>query len=177
MLYLTHPRLRVLKSNTLSVIRQYIKQFGLHVKYRKLVCIAKTDENNVKEKLMKTLSYASCIAILLISMTINAEPSSTHLGKASKHSALAASHGVAGSAQVASAVVAVPVLAVGSVALSAGAASVATAETLSHASEHVAADHHNSHHQNHPHKKVELEITEITITADRSPQQVMTDNQ
>jgi len=59
---------------------------------------------------MKTLSYLTCIGILLTSFSSIAEPASEHSGKASKHSALALSHGVVGSAQVASAVVAVPLI-------------------------------------------------------------------
>ncbi|REL37260.1 hypothetical protein DXX92_01555 [Thalassotalea euphylliae] len=95
-----------------------------------------------------------------------AEPSTNHGSKASKHSALALSHGAAGSAQVASAVVAVPLLVGGSVAVSAGVASVELAEGMSDAATSSARS--VKHH--HP---VELEVTEITITVDRSPTEAM----
>lgn len=119
---------------------------------------------------MKTLSYVSCVAMLLTSFSSLAEPSSNHSGQASKHSALAASHGVAGSAQVASAAVAVPLVVGGSVALSAGAASVAVGEGLSD----IAST--SAHKVKHSHP-VELEVTEITITVDRSPAEAMKANQ
>ncbi len=99
-----------------------------------------------------------------------AEPASEHSGKASKHSALAVSHGTVGSAQVASAAVAVPLVVVGSVALSAGAASVEAGEKLSVVSSSNASK--VTHTQ-----PVELEVTEITITVDRSPAEAMKDNQ
>ena len=118
---------------------------------------------------MKVLSYLTCITFLITSMSSFAEPASTHSGKASKHSVLALSHGVAGSAQVASAAVAVPLVVVGSVALSAGAASVELGEGLSKVASSKASQK-TTHH-------VELEVTEITITVDRSPAQAMKDNQ
>jgi hypothetical protein len=119
---------------------------------------------------MKTLSYLTCIGVLLTSFASFAEPASTHSGKASKHSALALSHGVAGSAQVASAVVAVPLVVGGSVALSAGAASVELGEGLSK----VASSKVSNVRKAQP---VVLEVTEITITVDRSPAEAMKGNQ
>lgn len=116
---------------------------------------------------MNVLSYVTCVAVLLTSFSSFAEPSSEHSGKASKHSALAISHGVAGSAKVASAAVAVPLVVTGSVALSAGAASVELGEGLSK----VASSNVNKA------QNLELEITEITITAERSPAEVMKKNQ
>lgn len=116
---------------------------------------------------MKALSYLICVGVLFNSFTSFAEPSSNHSGKASKHSALALSHGVAGSAQMASAVVAVPLLVAGSVALSVGAASIELGEGLSKvASSKVKYA-----------QRIELEITEITITVDRSPADAMKANQ
>lgn len=126
-------------------------------------------ESTAKDIIMKALSYLTCSAILFSSLTVFAEPSSNHSGKASKHSALALSHGVAGSAQVASAAVAVPLIVGGSVALSAGAASVELAEGLSK----VASSKVEKTNQT---QVVVLEVTEITITADRSPAKAMQDN-
>ena len=119
---------------------------------------------------MKTLTYLTCVSVLLTSFATFAEPSANHSSKASKHSALALSHGVAGSAQVASAAVAIPLLVTGSVALSAGAASVALAEGLSDATTSKAR-------KVQPAKHVALEVTEITITVDRSPDQAIKDKQ
>jgi len=119
---------------------------------------------------MKALSYISCIAVLMTSFSSFAEPSSEHSGKASKHSALALSHGVAGSAQVASAAVAVPLVVGGSVALAAGSASIELAEDLSRVADSKAKRVKAT-------KKVELEVTEITITVDRSPAEAMKANQ
>lgn len=117
---------------------------------------------------MKTLSYLTCIGLLLTSLSSFAEPASTnHSGKASKHSALALSHGAAGSAQVASAAVAVPLVVVGSVALSAGTASVELGEGLSKVASSTPERA----------KVTQLEITEITITVDRSPAEAMKQGQ
>ena len=119
---------------------------------------------------MKTLSYFTCIGILLTSFSSFAEPASEHSGKASKHSALALSHGIAGSAQVASAAVAVPLVVVGSVALSAGIASVELGKGLSKVASSKASQVKRAKH-------IKLEVTEITITVDRSPAQAMKVNQ
>lgn len=119
---------------------------------------------------MKVLSYLTCVAVLFSSFTSFAEPSSEHSGKASKHSALALSHGVTGSAQVASAAVAVPVFVAGSTALSVGAASIELGEGLSK----VASSKAN---KTTPAQPAELTVTEITITVDRSPTAAMKANQ
>ncbi len=119
---------------------------------------------------MKALSYLTCVGVLLTSFTSFAEPSSEHSGKASKHSALALSHGVTGSAQVASAAMAVPLVVVGSVALSVGAASIELGEGMSKVAASKASKVKKAQH-------VELEITEITITVDRSPAEAMKANQ
>ncbi|NMP33148.1 hypothetical protein HII17_16435 [Thalassotalea sp. M1531] len=119
---------------------------------------------------MKTFTYLTCVSVLLTSFVTFAEPSANHSSKASKHSALAVSHGAVGSAQVASAAVAIPLVVTGSVALSAGAASVAVADGLSDATTSKARNVQ-------PAKKVALEVTEITITVDRSPDQAMKANQ
>ncbi|REL30958.1 hypothetical protein [Thalassotalea euphylliae] len=119
---------------------------------------------------MNTLINSAVCALLattlLAPIAAYAEPSTNHGSEASKHSALALSHGAAGSAQVASAVVAVPLLVGGSVAVSAGVASVELAEGMSDAATSSARS--VKHH--HP---VELEVTEITITVDRSPTEAM----
>lgn len=120
--------------------------------------------------MMKTITYVSCISVLLASFSSFAEPSSEHVSKASKHSALALAHGAAGSVQVASGVVAVPLLVAGSVAVSVGEASVDMGKDMSKVASH-------SPSQNKDKKVVELEITEITITVDRSPAQAMEKDQ
>lgn len=112
---------------------------------------------------MKTLSSLTCIALLLASASTYAEPSSNHASKASKHSALAVSHGVAGSAQVASAAVAVPLIVGGGVVLSAGLASAAAVDELSDVSSRKVSRV----------KHVELEVTEVTITVDAPPAQAI----
>ena len=109
---------------------------------------------------------ALLVTTLLTPFAAYAERSTNHSSEASKHSVLALSHGAAGSAQVASAVVAVPLLVGGSVAVSAGVASVELAEGMSDAATSSARS--VKHH--HP---VELEVTEITITVDRSPAEAM----
>ncbi|MFD2167474.1 hypothetical protein ACFSJY_14590 [Thalassotalea euphylliae] len=103
---------------------------------------------------------------LLTSFSSAAEPSTNHGSEASKHSALALSHGAAGSAQVASAVVAVPLIVTGGVALSAGVASVELADGISDAAV-------SKGHSSKTAKPAELEVTEITITVDRSPAEAM----
>lgn len=110
---------------------------------------------------MKTLSKLIITTLIPLSLTVSAEPSSHHASQASKHSALASSHGLASTAQVASGVVAVPLLAVGSV----GVVASAAAEELIDAASHK--------HHIHTQKPVKLEITEVTITVDRSPADVM----
>ena len=119
---------------------------------------------------MKTITYLSCISVLLTSFSSIAEPSSEHVSKASKHSALAVAHGTVGSVQVASGVVAVPLLVAGSVAVSVGEASVDMGQNMSKVASH-------SPSQNKHQKVVELEVTEITITVDRSPAQAMEKDQ
>lgn len=126
-------------------------------------------ESTSKEIIMKALSYLTCVAVLLTSFTSFAEPSSEHSGKASKHSALALSHGAAGSVQVASAAVAVPLVIAGSTALSVGAASIESAEGISKVASSKASK--AKHRQ-----KIALEITEVTITVDRSPADAMKTN-
>ena len=119
---------------------------------------------------MKTLSYFTCIGILLTSFSSFAEPASEHSGKASKHLVLALSHGVVGSVQVASAVVAVPLVVVGSAALSAGIASAELGKGISKVASSKASQVNRA-------KQVKLEVTEITITVDRSPAEVMKTDQ
>lgn len=81
-----------------------------------------------------------------------------HSGQASKHSVLAASHGVVTSGKVASAVVAAPLIIAGGASMVAGSASVSLGNTL------VESVRDN---------KVQLEITDKTITVDPAPNQVI----
>lgn len=113
---------------------------------------------------MKTLSKLIITTLIPLSLTVNAEPSSHHASKASKHSALASGHGLASTAQVASGVVAVPLLAIGSV----GVVASAAADELLDAASHK--------HHTHKHRPAKLEITEVTITVDRSPAEAMKKN-
>ena len=119
---------------------------------------------------MKALTYITGVSLLLASFSSFAEPSANHSSEASKHSALALSHGVVGSAQVGSAVVAVPLLVTGSVAVGAGVASMELAEGASK----IASSHAKRVKHAEP---VKLEVTEITITVDRSPADVMKEQQ
>jgi hypothetical protein len=115
---------------------------------------------------MKVLSYITCVSVLLTSLTSFAEPSTEHASKASKHSALALSHGAAGSAQVASAAIAVPLVVGGSIALSAGAASIEAGKGVAKVISSKASNEKKP-------QTIELDVTEITITVDRSPAETM----
>lgn len=109
---------------------------------------------------MKLLNAALIIALSLTSQISWAKNPSENASAASKHSVLASGHAMASTAQVASGVIAVPLIAVGSV----GVVSAAAGSTMLDAvagSEPVST------------KKRELEVTEITITVDRSPAEQM----
>lgn len=100
------------------------------------------------------LIKASLIFALLLNANLTlANDSATHGSKATKHSALAASHAGASSSKVVSAAVAVPLIITGS----AGQVSTATGESLMEKAT-----------GNEP-----LEITDTTVTADPAPSQVM----
>lgn len=102
---------------------------------------------------MKLIKTSMIFALSLNAMTVFADDSAQHGSKATKHSALAASHAGASTAAVVSAAVAVPLIVVGST----GQLSTAAGESLL---ENTVS--------NQP-----LEITDKTITADPAPGVVM----
>lgn len=106
---------------------------------------------------MKTLHKALITTLAIMSLQVSANSgASNNVSAAGKHSALAASHAIKASAQIASVAVAVPLLvvgAIGTVSLEAGTALI------------------NKAVMNEP-----LEITSKTITIAPSPQQVMMQN-
>lgn len=109
---------------------------------------------------MKRISQLFTLGLIaLSSFTSYAESASEHASKGSRHSVLAIAHSTTASVQVASGVVAVPLLVVASTAT----ASQAMGESLSDA----VYDQHKID------KHAPLEITEITITVDRSPDEQM----
>ncbi|MDO6693626.1 hypothetical protein Q4574_10045 [Aliiglaciecola sp. 3_MG-2023] len=116
---------------------------------------------------MKALTTALIIILSTSSLNALAEGSVHHSGQASKHTALAASEGLASTAKVASVVMVTPVIVAGSVSLVAGSAVVEAGDALSDGlmSSHSAS--HEHHHQQ------TLIITEHTITADPAPNQVI----
>ncbi|WP_333972530.1 hypothetical protein [Alteromonas mediterranea] len=109
-----------------------------------------------------TLMLTALLSSALLSHSAMADDSIDHSGKASKHSVLAASEGLATTASVASAVVAVPVVLTGSVVV-AGSAVVESARIL-----------HQASHQSSVAHDQPLVITETIITADPAPNQVVT---
>ncbi|GLX84916.1 hypothetical protein tloyanaT_11680 [Thalassotalea loyana] len=113
---------------------------------------------------MNTLLKTIFVGVIVTSFNAFSEPSSEHASQASKHSALAIGHGSIASTQVASAVVAVPLIVGGSVAVSAGQASVEVGDGLSKVVTSKTVKKQ---------KPVELEVTEVTITIDRSPAEAM----
>ena len=113
-----------------------------------------------------TLMLTALLGSALLTHSVMADDSTDHSGKASKHSALAASEGLATTASVASAVVAVPVILTGS-AVVAGSAVAESVIDESSRSIH-GASHHFSVDNNQP-----LVITEIIITADPAPNKVV----
>lgn len=109
---------------------------------------------------MKRISQLFTLGLIaLTSFASHAESASEHASKGSRHSVLASAHSTTASAQVASGVIAVPLLVVGSTA----SASQAVGESLIDA----ASGKHKID------KHAPLEITEITITVDRSPAEQM----
>ena len=114
-----------------------------------------------------TLMLAALLSSALLTHSVIADDSFDHSGKASKHSALAASEGLATTASVASAVVAVPVVLTGSVVV----AGSAVAESAVNES---ARNLHQASHQSSVAHNQPLVITETIITADPAPNQVVT---
>jgi len=120
-----------------------------------------TTTNNNFAKKQKTAVKACLVLITsLLATSTFAADSAHHTSQAGKHSALAVSHGAASTAKVTSAVVAVPLIAAGSVMQGTGALSGSAGNALM-------ANAKN---------KGELKVTEITITADAAPQDVMRSN-
>lgn len=119
-----------------------------------------------------TLMLTALLSSALLSHSAMADDSIDHSGKASKHSVLAASEGLATTASVASAVVAVPVVLTGSVVV-AGSAVVESAVNESAVNESARNLHRASHQSSVAHDQP-LVITETIITADPAPNQVVT---
>ncbi len=108
----------------------------------------------------RTKAFHKAALLLMSSLLVSpafAADSGQHISKAGKHSALAVSHGTASTAKVASAVVAVPLIATGSVIVVAGTMSAEAGSKL------MESRSHND----------EIIISDITITADPSPQEAM----
>ena len=114
-----------------------------------------------------TLMLTALLSSALLTHSALADDSINHSGKASKHSALAASEGLATTASVASAVVAVPVVLTGSVVVAGSALTESVVDESTHALHR--ASHQSSVAHNQP-----LVITETIITADPAPNQVVT---
>ncbi len=114
-----------------------------------------------------TLMLTALLSSALLTHSAMADDSFDHSGKASKHSALAASEGLATTASVASAVVAVPVVLTGSVVV----AGSAVAESAVNES---ARNLHQASHQSSVAHNQPLVITETIITADPTPNQIIT---
>lgn len=109
---------------------------------------------------MKVLQSILMTALLVAPTVLWAKGASENMSAASKHSMLAAGHATASVGQVASGVVAVPLLAVGSV----GAVSLVAADSLLNVASGVSEKNM---------KNSELEISDVTITVDRSPAETM----
>lgn len=114
-----------------------------------------------------TLMLTALLSSALLSHSVLADDSIDHSGKASKHSVLAASEGIATTASVASAVAVAPVILAGSVVVAAGNV-VQSAVDESTSSRHGASDQSSANY-NEP-----LVITETIITADPAPNKVVT---
>ena len=107
---------------------------------------------------MKFIKPLIISSVLITTMPYQADAASDNYSAASKHSALATTHSAKGTAQVASGVVAVPLIAAGSVglvSLAAGDKVIRNAKALGKTADEP------------------LEITEVTITVDRSPAEAM----
>lgn len=113
---------------------------------------------------MKLINLSIFVTLLTATLPSYAKGPSENLSAASKHSALATAHSVKGTVQVASVAAAVPLIAVGS----AGVASVAAGEKMLEVA---------SAKPRKAQKPAPLDITEITITVDRSPAQAMKKDQ
>ena len=108
-------------------------------------------------KKTRTFTTTAILIASFIASPVFATESLHHVSQAGKHSGLAVAHGTVSVGKAASAVVAVPLLATGSVMQGAGNISGAAGEKLM---------------ANATHKKA-LTVTELTITADAAPQDIM----
>ncbi|MDC0602405.1 hypothetical protein OAP14_05175 [Aliiglaciecola sp.] len=117
---------------------------------------------------MKRLTTAIILTLSLLSNVTFAQDSVHHSGQASKHSALAASEGLASTATVASAAIAVPVVVGVGASIVAGSVIAEVGDSIS---ESARASHASSHTHHHT-----LIITERTITADPAPNQAIKNN-
>ena len=110
---------------------------------------------------MKTLTALFTLILSVSSYSASAVGASENASEASKHSVLAVGHGIASTAQVASAVAVVPLAVVASVGEVSGDAANSLAEFAS----------------GQPKKAADqtLEISEITVTMQRTPKQAMAD--
>ncbi|WJG10813.1 hypothetical protein [Aliiglaciecola sp. LCG003] len=114
---------------------------------------------------MRSSTVVLISLLSVFAINANAQDSGQHSGQASKHSALAASEGLASTAVVASAAVAVPVIVVAGTSAVAGSAVVAAGDSLDKS---IKASHAHEHQS-----QTTLVITERTITADPAPNQVI----
>ncbi|MFT6268658.1 MAG: hypothetical protein ACJAVV_001473 [Alphaproteobacteria bacterium] len=131
-----------------------------------------------KENIMKTLSTLFTRTLLLTSFAASAFLITTpamaeggsvnHSGQASKHAVLALGHGARSSAKVASAVVAAPIMVAGGLSLAAGSTALLLGDSLASSGQHVSA---------HTHTDGPLDITDMVITADPAPNQVIAQSQ
>ena len=117
---------------------------------------------------MKYIKTTLLAILVSTHLPVLANGASQNFGAASKHTSMATKHSVKGSVQVASAAVAVPLVVAGSVGLVSVAAGV---ELLDKASKPVKAKTCSKCNPCQP-----LEISEVTITVDRSPRDVMKNN-
>ncbi|MEP4891141.1 MAG: hypothetical protein ABJV04_14035 [Aliiglaciecola sp.] len=116
---------------------------------------------------MKRVTSALIMILSMASLNTQAAGSAHHSGQASKHTALAASEGVASTAKVASVALVTPVIVAGGVSLVAGSVVAEAGDALS---DGLKSSHASSHHHHHQHTLI---ITEHTITADPAPSQVI----
>ncbi len=123
-----------------------------------MISVATNSNNKTRTKTCQHVALL-LMGSLLVAPAFAAN-SGQHLSKAGKHSVLAVSHGAASTAKVASAVVAVPLIASGSVMVVAGTISAEAGSTM------IGMLDHND----------EIIISDITVTADPSPQEAMNKN-
>lgn len=117
---------------------------------------------NHREATMKTSTLLVSTLCILSSFVCAAESASEHASTASKHAALALGHSTVSAGQVASGIVAVPLLIAGSTASASHAVGTKLIDAAS-----------GTHRHSHAPQDTPLEITEITITVDRAPNEAI----